>query len=51
MRVSRFLRIVHTVGRYRLDEFLPRHVAPLARLAVGTLYFWAPKDRDRKSVV
>ena len=47
MRVSRFLRIVHTVGRYRLDEFLPRHVAPLARLAVGTLYFWAPKDRPR----
>ena len=44
MRALRFLRIVHTVGRFGLDEFLPRRgLAGLAR----ALHFWAPRARPR----
>ncbi|HET6264604.1 MAG TPA: ubiquinone biosynthesis regulatory protein kinase UbiB [Usitatibacter sp.] len=44
MRALRFLRIVHTVGRFRLDEFLPP--AGL-RFAFGLGYFWAGRGRPR----
>jgi len=44
MRAFRFLRIVHTVGRFRLDEFLPR---PGLRALFGLLYFWAGGARPR----
>src|SRR5260221_626406 len=39
MRVLRFLRIVHTIGTYGLDEFLPRRGAGGLRLALRTAYF------------
>ena len=38
MRATRFLRIVHTIGRYRLDEFAPRRGAGGLRLFFGTFY-------------
>ena len=44
MRALRFLRIVHTFGRFRLDEFLPR---PGLRALFGILYFWAGRERPR----
>ena len=42
MRALRFLRIVHTVGRFRLDEFLP---SAGLRFAFGLGYFWAGRGR------
>jgi len=47
MRALRFLRIIHTAGRYRLDEFLPGRVRALARLIFGAGYAWAPRTRPR----
>ena len=47
MQVLRFLRIIHTAGRYRLDEFLPGR-ALLPRLFFGVGYAWAPRTRPRE---
>jgi len=44
MRALRFLRIVHTVGRFRLDEFLP---SATLRAAFGAAYFWSGRERPR----
>ena len=44
MRALRFLRIVHTVGRFRLDEFLP---SAGLRAFFGAAYFWASRARPR----
>ena len=46
MRALRFLRIVHTIGRYGLDEFLPSRVRPL-RLAFVAGFFWRDTSRPR----
>jgi ubiquinone biosynthesis protein len=46
MRLPRLTRIVHTVGRYGLDEFLPPRGRPLRFLfAIG--YFWRDRTRPR----
>src|SRR5262249_32280099 len=42
----RFLRIVHTIGRYGLDEFLPSRVRPL-RLLFAIGFFWRDTSRPR----
>src|SRR5260221_13818311 len=47
MRVLRFLRIVHTIGTYGLDEFLPRRGAGGLRLALRTVYFRRDTTRPR----
>jgi ubiquinone biosynthesis protein len=46
MRVLRFLRIVHTIGAYRLDEFLPRRGGAL-RFFLAAAYFWSGRTRPR----
>ncbi len=46
MKALRFLRILHTAGRYRLDEFLPAG-AVLPRLVFGAGYAWASRARPR----
>jgi ubiquinone biosynthesis protein len=45
MRVLRFLRIVHTIGSYRLDEFMPRRGG--LRLLVAAAYSWRSASRPR----
>jgi ubiquinone biosynthesis protein len=47
MRALRFLRIVHTIGRYGLDEFLPRRGSAVARFLFRSLYFRARDARAR----
>jgi len=47
MGVTRFFRIVRTIGRYRLDEFFPARGAGLLRWAFATLFFWRAPDRPR----
>ena len=48
MRALRFLRIVHTVGRFRLDEFLPAGGGGGGlRLLFGLGYFRAGRGRPR----
>jgi len=47
MQIPRLIRIVHTVGRYRLDEFLPLRGSGFARAAFAIAYFWAPRSRPR----
>ena len=47
MRAIRFLRILHTAGRYRLDELLPIRAGAMARLFFGAGYAWAPRTRPR----
>jgi len=47
MQIPRLLRIVHTVGRYRLDEFLPESGSGIARALFAAGYFWAGKSRPR----
>ncbi len=46
MRALRFLRIVHTIGRYGLYEFAPRRGAVLVRF-FGLAYFWCDRSRPR----
>ena len=46
MRVLRFLRIVHTIGSYRLDEFMPKRGGGL-RLLIATAYSWRSTARPR----
>ncbi len=40
MRTLRVLRIVHTIGRYGLDEFVPGPGRGLIRFAFRLLFFW-----------
>ena len=47
MRALRLLRIVHTAGRFRLDEFLPERGSAALRLLFGVCYAWAPRTRSR----
>ena len=48
MRALRLLRIVHTIGAYRLDEFVPRRGGSGAlRLAIGVLYGWRRPAQPR----
>ena len=47
MRVLRFLRIVHTNGRYRLDEFAPRRGAGWLKLPFAAFYPAADRTRPR----
>ncbi|MEP7069215.1 MAG: AarF/UbiB family protein, partial [Usitatibacter sp.] len=46
MRALRFLRIVDTIGRHGLDEFLPRREMA-ARAFFRVLYFWRDTSRPR----
>jgi ubiquinone biosynthesis protein len=45
MRALRFLRIVHTVGRFGLDEFLPR--GSVAAALIRATHAWVPRERPR----
>ncbi len=47
MRFSRFLRIVSTVGRHGLDEFLVGPGSGLARLAFRVAFFWRDASAPR----
>ncbi len=47
MRALRLTRILHTIGRYGLDEFLPRRGTRLLRLPFSIAYFWADRSRPR----
>ncbi len=44
MRAFRLLRIVHTIGRYGLDEYVPGR---WVRAAFGLGYFWRDRTRAR----
>ena len=46
MRALRLLRIVDTIGRFGLDEFLPRR-GVVARAFFGALRFWRPAAGPR----
>ncbi len=47
MRVPRLPRIVHTIGRYGLDEFLTGRGSRLVRLLFSTAFFWRDRSRPR----
>jgi ubiquinone biosynthesis protein len=47
MRVLRVLRIVHTIGRHGLDEFIPGARSGLIRLPFRLAYFWRDTSRPR----
>jgi ubiquinone biosynthesis protein len=47
MRSLRLLRIVHTIGRFGLDELLPKHGNALPRLVLRSAYFWSRDGRSR----
>jgi ubiquinone biosynthesis protein len=47
MPALRFLRIVDTIGRYGLDEFVPARGGALLRLPFRLAYFWADHARPR----
>ena len=47
MRAFRLLRIVHTIGRFGLDDFLPRRGAAALRWALRTAYPFASRERPR----
>jgi ubiquinone biosynthesis protein len=47
MRALRLTRIVHTIGRYGLDEFLPKRGTRLARLPFTLFYFGRDRSRPR----
>ena len=40
MRVFRVVRIVHTIGRYGLDEFIPGPASGLIRFLFAGFFFW-----------
>jgi ubiquinone biosynthesis protein len=40
MRVLRVIRIVHTIGRYGLDEYVPGPAGRLTRFIFGLFFFW-----------
>ena len=47
MRALRLTRILHTIGRYGLDEFLPRRGTRILRLPFSIAYFWVDRSRPR----
>ena len=47
MGARRFIRIVHTIGRYRLDEFVPVRGTAALRLLFATAYFRRDRSRPR----
>src|SRR4051812_11209169 len=47
MRILRFLRIVHTIGRYRLDEFAPRRGTAVLRGFFALSYAGADRSSPR----
>jgi ubiquinone biosynthesis protein len=47
MRALRFFRIVHTIGRSGLDEFLPRRGMGPLRFLFRAAYFWRGGARSR----
>jgi len=47
MPALRFLRIVDTIGRYGLDEFVPRRGGAFLRLPFRVGFFWADRSRPR----
>src|SRR5512144_2463862 len=47
MPALRFFRIVDTIGRYGLDEFVPRRGGALLRFPFRIGYFWADHSRPR----
>jgi ubiquinone biosynthesis protein len=47
MRLLRFFRIVHTIGRYGLDEFAPKRGGGVIRLVFGAFYFSRDRSRPR----
>ena len=47
MRFVRSLRIVFTIGRYGLDEFLAGPGSGLLRLVFRVAFFWADRSRPR----
>ena len=47
MRAPRLLRIVHTIGRYGLDEFLPGRGARPLRWLFAAAFFWRDLSRPR----
>jgi ubiquinone biosynthesis protein len=47
MRLLRFFRIVHTIGRYGLDEFAPQRGGGLVRFLFGVFYFSRDRSRPR----
>jgi ubiquinone biosynthesis protein len=47
MRAQRLLRIVHTIGRFGLDEFLPRRGAPALRWGFRIAYPFVSRERPR----
>jgi ubiquinone biosynthesis protein len=47
MRALRFLRIVHTIGRYRLDDVVDERSGGWVRAALSLGYFWVDRSRPR----
>jgi len=47
MRVLRVIRIVHTIGRYGLDEFIPGPGSGLIRFLFAVLFFWRDTSAPR----
>jgi ubiquinone biosynthesis protein len=47
MRLLRFLRIVHTIGRFGLHEFAPARGGSGVRVLFGAAYFWRDRSRPR----
>jgi ubiquinone biosynthesis protein len=47
MPALRFLRIVDTIGRYGLDEFVPRRGGAPIRFFFRAGYFWSERSRPR----
>ena len=47
MRFARFLRIISTVGRHGLDEFLVGPGSGVARFGFGVAFFWADRSGPR----
>ena len=47
MRFFRLLRIIHTIGRFGLDEFFVGPGLGLLRLFLRIAYFWAERSRPR----
>jgi ubiquinone biosynthesis protein len=47
MGAPRFIRIVHTIGRYGLDEFIPARGGAALRFIYTLGYFWRDRARPR----
>ena len=47
MRVFRFVRIIHTIGRFGLDEFIPGSASGLIRALFSIAFFWRDTSPPR----